>query len=130
MRSINRRYAVLCATLVVSCSSSSPPPAPPHATGSCSDLACIEANEGKVIDLAGTFMFPADPKRKGKHLYRLLLADGTSVVLHARHEQLTADRDRQQLTVRGIVYTKVIPDRYGIIQRTSDPYCVELLTVF
>lgn len=83
-----------------------------------------------MIDLAGTFRFPSDPRRKGQHLYRLLLADGTSVVLHAKHERLTSDRDRQRLTVRGIVYTKIIPDQYGIIQRTSDPYCVELFAVF
>jgi len=87
-------------------------------------------NEGKVIDLAGTFAFPADPKRKGRHLYRLNLDDGTSVVLHPRHEQLTKDRDGQHITVRCIVFTKMIPEKYDIIERTSDPYCVELFAVF
>lgn len=119
---------------LTSCSSATPPPTPvviPQATAHCTDLACIEANEGKVIDFEGTFAFPTDPKRKGQHLYRLNLADGTSVILHAEaRKQLTKDRDGQRLTIRGIVYSvKNIPDKYGIFQAMAAPYCVELYDV-
>jgi hypothetical protein len=114
---------------IAACASPQRVPPPPPGTTSCHDLACIEATEGNAIDLAGTFAFPSDPTRKGKHLYRLVLADQTSVVLHAKHAGLTKDRDGQPMTIRGVVYTKLIPDQYGIIQRTSDPYCVELYDV-
>jgi hypothetical protein len=116
--------------VVASCSSRPSPVKPvTEAAARCTDLGCITANEGKVIDLDGTFAFPTDPTRKGKHLYRLVLADGTSVVLHAKHEKLEKQRDGQPMTVRGVVYTDAIPERYGIIARTSDPYCVEVYDV-
>ena len=101
----------------------------PSATATCSDLACLDANAGKVIDVDGTFVFPPDPARKGQHLYRLALADGTSLVLHAKHAKLTKDLDGKRITVRGVYYKHPIPERYGIIQAVADPYLVELYDV-
>ncbi|MDQ3334020.1 MAG: hypothetical protein M4D80_02585 [Myxococcota bacterium] len=120
----------LAATLLGACSSAkTPQPAMPTATATCSDLACLDANEGKVIDVEGTFVFPPDPKRKGQHLYRLTLADGTSMVLHAKHAKLTADIDGKRITARGVYYKHPMPERYGIIQAVADPYLVELYDV-
>lgn len=106
----------------------------PQPTARCLDLACLEANEGNVVEVEGTFAFPRDPRRKGQHLYRLSLTDGTSLVLPAPpagefRRRLSRDNDGKQLTVRGRIYTKTIPEQYGIIERTADPYCVELFDV-
>jgi hypothetical protein len=101
---------------------------------SCSERACLEANEGDVIDIAGTFVFPPDRKRKGQHRYTLSLVDGTKVILpnpkdDATRAQLSRANDGKRVTVRGRIYTRNIPDRYGIIARTADPYVVELFAV-
>ena len=122
------RVAIL--VLAIGCASSKPKPAAaPNAVAICGDKRCIETHVGQVIDLAGTFPAASDPKRKGKHMHRVALLDGTSIILHAKHAKLTGDRDGRPIMVRGIVYTTEIPDRYGIIQRTSDPYCVEIYDV-
>lgn len=87
-----------------------------------------------MIDVDGTFAFPPDPKRKGQHLYRLVLADGTSVVLphpktDAMRVKLAREHDGKRITARGIYYKHPIPERYGIIQAVGDPYLVELYDV-
>lgn len=96
----------------------------------CNDLACIEANEGQVIELEGVFAFPPDPSRKGTSQYKLALSDGVEVVLK-RDERLTPALDGRRIAVRGKVYANPanIPDRYGIIQSTRNPYLVELYAV-
>lgn len=96
----------------------------------CTDLPCLQANEGKVIDLEGTFAFPPDPKRKGRNQYKLALADGTEVVLK-RDDRLTPALHGKRIVVRGKVYANPgnIPDEYGIIQATPNPYLVELYAV-
>lgn len=96
----------------------------------CRDLACIQANEGQVIDLDGLFASPPDPSRKGASQYKLTLSDGTEVVLK-RDERLTRALDGQRIVVRGKAYANPanIPDDYGIIQSTPNPYLVELYAV-
>jgi len=37
----------------------------PQSTAFCPDLACLQANEGKVIDVDGTFVFPFEAAPKG-----------------------------------------------------------------
>ncbi len=101
----------------------------PKATATCTDLACLEANEGNVIDVDGSYVFPPDPQRKGQHLHRLTLADATSMVLHAKHPKLTKDIDGKPITARGVFYKHPVPDRYNIIQALADPYLVELYDV-
>ncbi len=98
---------------------------------SCGDLACLQAHEGEVVDLVGTFGFPPDRKRKGQHRFTVTLADGTKVILpnpatDALRETLAADNDRQPVAVRGRIYTRDIPEQYGIIESTADPHVVEL----
>ena len=125
MRTISTLFVALAA-----CSSKgTPPPAMPQATAACTDLACLKANEGKVIDVDGTFVFPPDPTRKGLQLYRLTLADGTSLVLHQKHARLTRDIDGKHITARGVYYGHPIPERYGIFQAVADPYLVEIYDV-
>lgn len=96
----------------------------------CTDLPCLQAHEGEVIDLEGTFAFPPDPKRKGGSQYKLALADGTEVVLK-RDERLTPALDGKRIVVRGKAYANPgsIPAEYGIIQATPNPYLVELYAV-
>lgn len=104
-------------------------PGPPAMT-TCTDLACITAHEGSVIDLAGTFAFPPDRNKKGTSQYKLALADGTVVVLR-RDERLAPALDGQTIVVRGKAYASPerIPDAYGIIQSTPNPYVVEIYAV-
>ncbi len=101
----------------------------PHSTAACTDLACLQANEGKVIDVDGTFVYPPDAARKGAHFYRLTLRDGTSLVLHPHHAKLTRDIDGKPITSRGVYYKHPIPERYGIIQAVADPYLVEIYDI-
>ena len=134
MRTSTRTIDLVCVLALASCAGapaplSDPPPlsAPPHAMTTCTDLSCLQANEGKVIDLEGTFASPPDPKRKGGSQYKLVLADGTEVVLK-RDPRLTPALDGKHIAVRGKVYANPgnIPDEYGIVQATPNPYLVEL----
>jgi hypothetical protein len=131
MRANTRTIELACLLGLAGCAgTSTPKPPPPAAMTTCTDLACIRANEGKVIDLEGTFAFPPDAKRKGTAQYKLALADGTVVVLK-RDARLTPALDGKSLVVRGKVYASPqrIPDEYGIIQSTANPYLVELYDV-
>lgn len=148
------RGMIVGIALIVGCSSGArtPEPAPPWPEASarserlaarraasvvvtsCSARACLEANEGEVIDIAGTFVSPPDRTRKGQHRYTLALADGTKVILpnpkdDATRATLSPASDGKRVTVRGRIYTRNIPDRYGIIASTADPYVVEMFTV-
>lgn len=130
MKRVNKADLLVLVTLIGCASSSRPPPAAiPQATAVCQDLACLEANVGQVIDVEGTFVFPPNSKRKGQHLYRLTLADGTSVVLHERHAKLTRDIDGKRVVARGVHDKHPLPDRYNIIEAVGDPYLVELYDV-
>jgi hypothetical protein len=120
---------VLLLVLAACSSTSTPPAAMPRSTATCSDLACLQANEGMVIDVAGTFAFPPEGAPRGRHFQRLTLGDGTSVVLHPEHAKLTRAIDGKQITARGIYYKHPIPERYGIIQAIADPYLVEIYDV-
>ena len=116
--------------VLAACSSTSPSPAAmPQSTAVCSDLACLQANEGKVIDVDGTFVFPPEAAPKGQHFYRLTLGDGTNVVLHQHHAKLTREIDGKHITARGIYYKHPIPERYRIIQAVADPYLVEIYDI-
>jgi hypothetical protein len=131
VRQINQ--LVLYAVFVgCSASSSKPPPPPPqipHPDATCDTLACLQAFEGKVIDVEGTFVFPPNPKRKGQHLYRLTLKDDTSVVLYQHPAKLTRDIDGKRITARGVYYKHPMPERYGIIEATASPYLVEVYDI-
>jgi hypothetical protein len=128
--------AVLLA-VVVGCASPAAVAPAVQASAACGDRACLEAHEGKAIDVEGTFRFPEDPERKGKHRYRLVLGDGTAIMLPHPKElgamgaKLSRDHDGKRLVARGLVYVKPmnIPEKYGIIQSTADPQLVELYDV-
>jgi hypothetical protein len=125
-----RTIELACLLALAGCAGTSTPKPPPAAMATCSDLACLQANEGKVIDVEGTFAFPPDANRKGTAQYKLALADGTVVVLK-RDARLTPALDGKSIVVRGKVYASPerIPDEYGIIQSTANPYLVELYAV-
>lgn len=115
---------------LVACGSKPKPPitiADPVAA-TCDKRECLAAFEGKTIAVLGTFVFPTDPTRKGPHLYKLVLSDDTTVIL-PRDAKLTKALDGKPITVRGVHYKHPIPDRYGIIQATAEPYLVELRAV-
>ena len=126
------RLALVGLLALTSCAgTSAPKPAPaPAAMASCSDFACLQTNEGKVIEVEGTFAFPPDRTRKGTSQYKLALHDGTVVVLK-RDDRLTLALDGKRIAVRGKVYASPerIPAEYGIIQATPNPYLVELYAV-
>jgi hypothetical protein len=114
--------------LFAACHGSAPQPPRPPPTASCTDLACLSAHEGEVIELAGTLSLPDDPKRKGHHLHHLVLADGTRVVLD-EPAPLAGLADGAQIKLHGRIFVKTIPERYGIIERTAEPYLLELALV-
>ena len=111
--------------LLVACHgpAAQPPREPPEA--SCADLACLSAHEGRVVELAGTLSLPDNPKRKGHQLYHLVLGDDTRVVLYD-DERLAGRANGAHLIVRGRIFVKTIPERFRIIERSSDPYLLEL----
>lgn len=118
--------------LLVGCPAPGPtaPVEPPAA--SCTDRPCLEAHEGQLIELDGTFVAPVDPKRKGLHLHKLALADGTLIILdfdrdHPVRAKLSKSNDGKRVTIRGRIFTKEIPERYGIIESTAGPYLLDIV---
>src|SRR5262245_9314128 len=146
------RSAALTCLLLASCAGrcdggAGPPPSPPSPDGRdamaehdrsssssdararpCATRTCLGENEGQVIEIEGTYFFPKQPAFA---VSRLALADGTTVVLSPppegeRRRHFTAASDGKRMRIRGRIFTGVIPDRYKIIGRTSEPYLVEL----
>ncbi len=86
----------------------------------------MQLHDGQVIDLAGELK-ARKPKAIDNH--RLILADGTTVVLVGIHERTTDADSGKRLVVRGRIFTAEIPESYQIIGRTAEPYLVNITAV-
>lgn len=96
------------------------PPAP-----SCSDLACLQSHDGQTIDVTGTL---TAPRRKVMDHYRVVLADGTAVIIGQgpARGQLSPETDGKRVVVRGRIFTGDIPASYDIIGRSAEPYLLDV----
>lgn len=97
----------------------------PPVVSSKADMAGLE---GKQVRLRGTFRFPTE---KAFARNKLELDDGTIVILSrpadgAVAAVLVEANQGARMTVRGVIYAGMIPDRYKIISRTPDPYLVDV----
>jgi hypothetical protein len=119
----HKRSAILLA--VTACSSRPPATTPMPAAPSCSDLACMQAHDGQDIDIAGTL---TAPKRKVMDHYRIVLADGTTVIIGAgpARGQFTPESDGKRVVVRGRIFTGEIPESYSIVGRTAEPHLLDV----
>mgnify|MGYP001055285795 CR=1 FL=1 len=94
---------------------------------SCTSLKCIEDNEGKVVQLVGSYEFP---KQKAFAQNKLILGDGTKVIVGGPREgNFVAANDGAEMRITGRVFTKDIPEKYQIIGRNSDPRVLEITEV-
>jgi hypothetical protein len=105
--------------------------ASPERPASCADLACLQAHEGELVEIVGTYVFP---RKKAFAHNKLSLSDGTMVIVTSPDDggmraQLSSENDGKRLTVRGRIYVKDIPEKYGIIGRTPDPYLMDVIAV-
>jgi hypothetical protein len=93
----------------------------------CTTRECLEKNEGHVIDVAGTYVFP---KERAFAVNKLALKDGTTIVLSPPEGELrdhfARDHDGLTMIIRGRIFTGMIPEKYDIIGRTTEPYLLEL----
>jgi hypothetical protein len=93
-----------------------------------SSKADMEGVEGKQVRLRGTFRFPTE---KAFARNKLELDDGTIVILSRPADAAVAAvlveaNQGARMTVRGVIYAGMIPDRYKIISHTPDPYLVDV----
>jgi hypothetical protein len=121
--------------VAIGCSAEERRVAKPVAAAACRDLRCLEAYEGQLVDVEGQFAFPRNPELKGQHHYMLALADATRVVLPRPRDEallmkLSHANDGERLIVRGRIFVRDIPERYGIVERTSAPYLLDVADVF
>ena len=97
----------------------------------CTSRAHLEQNEGRLVRAQGTFQFPTE---KAFARNKLLLDDGTTIVLSRPKDETIAARlvesnQGMRMTIRGLIFTKQIPDKYEIIGRTPDPYLLDIEAV-
>jgi hypothetical protein len=94
----------------------------------CTSRALLEQNEGRLVRVQGTYRFPIE---KAFARNKLTLDDGTTVVLSRPTDETMAARlvesnQGVRMTIRGLIFSEHIPDKYGIIGRTPDPYLLDL----
>ncbi len=93
----------------------------------CTARACLDAHEGEVIDIEGVYAFP---RERAFAVHRLLLYDGTTIILAppkgSLRDLFIEENDGASLLVRGRIFCKQIPPKYRIIGRTPDPYLLDL----
>jgi hypothetical protein len=97
----------------------------------CTDMPCLLRHDEQVILAEGTFVFP---KEKAFARNKLSLSDGTIIILsppsdEAVRAQLSRENDGKYMTICGRIFTKQIPEKYGIISRTPDPYLVDIADI-
>ena len=101
-----------------------PDPGPPVVRS----RADMEGLEGQPVRLRGTFRFPTE---KAFARNKLELEDGTIVILSRPADEAVAAvlveaNQGARMTVSGVIYAGMIPERYKIISRTPDPYLVDV----
>jgi hypothetical protein len=91
----------------------------------CTTLSCLQHHEAEVVRAEGVFR---TPKQRAFGVNELVLEDGTRIKLPPEREQasLSAANDGKRMQVRGRIFTGMIPEKYGIIGRSPDPYLVEV----
>jgi hypothetical protein len=99
----------------------------PATPTTCTTRQCLEQNEGQVIDVEGAYVFP---KQQAFAVNKLALKDGTTIVLSPPKNELRlhfADaNDGRTMRIRGLIFTGLIPEQYGVIGRTAEPHLLEL----
>lgn len=96
--------------------------------GCCKTLECLIEHNGNVVWVEGSYIHP---KSKSIEPHRLLLSDGTTVVLTKVQSEsvlknLKPENSNAVLRVMGRIFTDKIPDLYGIIARTAEPYLLDI----
>lgn len=107
--------------------------APPLTAKSRADLA---QHQGKPLRVEGTFRFPTE---QAFARLKLVLDDGTEVILPPPPDDSRGDEpgaaelvdvnSGRRMAISGVVYVDKIPEQYGIVSRTPDPYLFELSAV-
>jgi hypothetical protein len=87
----------------------------------CCTLDELRTRDGERVIVEGTVVCSPEVPLLG---CRLLLDDGTWVMARLRDAL-----DGKRVRVAGRIFTGAIPDEYGIIARTSDPYLLEITDV-
>lgn len=87
----------------------------------------IVENDGEKVSVKGIFY--AREIKRAFSTNHLLLEDKTKVILSGKQNILTEQLNGKNLVIEGIIYLKSIPEEYGIIGRSSDPYLLDITNV-
>lgn len=92
-------------------------------------LSSLRPLEGQKVVVRGNFRFAGNLTFANS---KLVLADGAVVALPTPLEsQLLQERDNGKVvTVEGLIFFDVIPERYGIVARSPDPYVLDYKVLF
>ncbi len=94
---------------------------------SCGTRRCLEGHEGEMVDITGRYIYPKEPAFA---VNKLELKDGTTIVVSVPQNELAdmfiEENDGAELTIRGRIFTGMIPDKYRIKGRTAEPHLLDV----
>jgi len=95
----------------------------PVALPVCKTLACLTEHDAAKVWVEGSWQAPAGRHRLAPSL---LLADGASAVVRIPAGGPPAPDDGRAVRILGRIFTDKIPESYGVIARTTDPYLLDV----
>lgn len=98
-----------------------------NGTNICNTYNCLEKHDGEIIWVEGRYRHPPPKSIEPK---RIKLDEDTLVVLSKLDDEaankLNNTNDGEIMQVKGRIFTGKIPDEYGVIARTPEPYLIDI----